>query len=273
MKNITKIIVGIIVIVILVSVSVGIWLYINTGWDGLPGHFVMGCEKDLINKTLRVIIVEKPSFFNWSDIELIKGNATFPTGFIDLGDMISNCSGEVTLVYKPYEMLLGEWPFLDSDKVIFIEKEKHENSELIEGNFTTILTDGTFYWYDNETQNLSGTMDGKINDSLMIILGDIWWYSGDTEQGGGAGLVSIYSLPYQRNEFGIINLDTDGTVFLKYNEIDIVLKPGQEWTNISIENKTYNSPEFGMVGTIKYTYTVKIVNNGFLMKDKLNIYQ
>lgn len=111
MRGLTKIILGIVIIIILVSVSWIIWIY-NSGI--IANGFVptiMDCDMDLTNKTLIVTKMEKPSYFNWNDIEVITGNATLPTGFIELGDKITNCSGVVRLVYKPHNMLIGSWNF------------------------------------------------------------------------------------------------------------------------------------------------------------------
>ena len=114
MKRITKIIVGLIVVVILVSVSVGIWLSFEAGIiiDGVsPNRIVMDCEMDLTNKTLTVTKVYPLSYFSWSDIEVVSGNATLPTGIIDVGDVITNCSGEVKLVNKLLNEIFSIWNF------------------------------------------------------------------------------------------------------------------------------------------------------------------
>lgn len=112
MKKLTKTIVGIIIVIILVSISWLIYIqYTTGGWDSQPTHFVMYCEKDLTNKTLRVTSVEKLSYYEWSEIEVMMGNATLPMGIIDTGDLITNCSGVVKLVYNPSATLLGEWNF------------------------------------------------------------------------------------------------------------------------------------------------------------------
>lgn len=112
MKRQTKIILGLIVIVVLVSIFAGILQYVRYGIEGYPpAERVMYCKMDLVNKTLTVTKVEKYSYYNWSDIEVTMGNATLPTGFIDVGDIITNCSNEVELVYKPQGTQVGRWPF------------------------------------------------------------------------------------------------------------------------------------------------------------------
>ncbi|GEM_PF-3007298 len=107
MKKITKIIVGIVVIVVLVST--GILAYINFGISGDSPLFRMECKIDLTNKTLTLIHFTGNSV-NWSDVEMTKGSATLPTGTIDIGDVITNCSGVVTLLSKS-DGGLGFWDF------------------------------------------------------------------------------------------------------------------------------------------------------------------
>ena len=112
MKKLTKIIVGIIIVIILVSISMVVYIkYTTGGWDSYHTHFVMYCEKDSTNNTLRVTSVEKLSYYEWNEIEVILGNATLPTGTIDMGDLITNCSEVVKLVYNPSSTFLGEWDF------------------------------------------------------------------------------------------------------------------------------------------------------------------
>ena len=72
-------------------------------------------EKDVDAKTLTLI--DMPSWandLNWNDIELIEdvGNAILPNGIIQEGDIISNCTGNISIIYKPNEQPLGEYDFL-----------------------------------------------------------------------------------------------------------------------------------------------------------------
>jgi len=46
----------------------------------------------------------------WENIA-IRGNATLPFGPIDVGDMVTNCSGTVTLIWLPYYSIINEWEF------------------------------------------------------------------------------------------------------------------------------------------------------------------
>jgi hypothetical protein len=39
------------------------------------------------------------------------GAGIIPDGSIDVGDVISNCSGEIILIYTPMQTMLGSWTF------------------------------------------------------------------------------------------------------------------------------------------------------------------
>lgn len=107
-----KIIVGIIVIAILVSIFVIMWIFINSGLRPCCGdEYTINLTEDSTKKTLTVThIGYSPKSLNWSDIE-VRGNATLPTGTIDIGDIITNCSGEVVLIFLPENILIGDWIF------------------------------------------------------------------------------------------------------------------------------------------------------------------
>lgn len=46
----------------------------------------------------------------WEDMQII-GTATLPTGSINAGDKITDCSGTVTIVYVPTNSIIGEFIF------------------------------------------------------------------------------------------------------------------------------------------------------------------
>ena len=57
-------------------------------------------------------VVELDININWEDFE-VTGNATVPTGPMKLGDVITNCTGTITIrdtATKP-ERLIGTWTF------------------------------------------------------------------------------------------------------------------------------------------------------------------
>jgi len=52
----------------------------------------------------------EPADFTWNEIELI-GTGTLPTGIINVGDKITNCSGVVSLRWVAVDLLIDTWTF------------------------------------------------------------------------------------------------------------------------------------------------------------------
>jgi len=48
---------------------------------------------------------------NWSDVKIKSGNCTLPTGYIEAGDKITDCSGLIVLIWVPSNSIIGEWDF------------------------------------------------------------------------------------------------------------------------------------------------------------------
>jgi len=65
-------------------------------------------SKDDTENTLTVIMTTTSD--SWSSI-LINGEGTLPSGSIDEYDVITGCSGTVTLTWEPTNTLLGSWTF------------------------------------------------------------------------------------------------------------------------------------------------------------------
>ena len=67
------------------------------------------------NNTLTVTDVEVLSHghhtFNWEDIEIRSGNATLPSGAVGMGDVITNCTDNVTIWHIPTNIFIGSWTF------------------------------------------------------------------------------------------------------------------------------------------------------------------
>lgn len=62
-----------------------------------PEKMIIGFVRDNYNATLTVnSIHEDHSDLMWSDI-ILEGNATLPSGSIDIGDVITNCDGKINL--------------------------------------------------------------------------------------------------------------------------------------------------------------------------------
>jgi hypothetical protein len=109
MEKKTKIIV-IAIIFILITI-IGFCAYLNytniTITDGF--HNPILCSTSLIDKTLTVVQVEDTYY--WEDCEIVSGNATLPSGKVELGDVITNCAGFVRIVHIPTDTLVVAFDF------------------------------------------------------------------------------------------------------------------------------------------------------------------
>ncbi len=66
-----------------------------------------------IQKSNYLLVTYAPSNVQWHEIDKGESQCTLPTGKIDAGDIIKDCSGIVTLVYTPARQTLGTWEFGD----------------------------------------------------------------------------------------------------------------------------------------------------------------
>ena len=76
-----------------------------------PSYPTIYFSVDNETKTLTVTNINFDDHVNWSDIYILNGNATLPTGNVDLGDVITNCSSKICLVWEPTDTVLGYWDF------------------------------------------------------------------------------------------------------------------------------------------------------------------
>jgi len=93
-------IISIIIFIILINLLFG---YVQTNWISSPHNkdpspIIFRQE----NNTL--IVTEVKGNLTWINFVIIRGNATLPTGLVDPGDIITNCSGTF-----PYGGILVEW--------------------------------------------------------------------------------------------------------------------------------------------------------------------
>ena len=71
---------------------------------------VISFEKDDTDNTLTILTAD-PNL-NWDDIEVL-GIANKPSGTIEAGDQITDCSGEISLIWMPSNSLYGTWTYID----------------------------------------------------------------------------------------------------------------------------------------------------------------
>jgi len=115
MKKKTKIILAIAVVLIVV-VFVFVYIqYTSQYCNGLVSAPFIVCSENKTADTLTVNQIdlghggEHVDVLYWEDIEVIYGNATLPSGRVELGDVITNCSKEGSLVYRVTDTILCTW--------------------------------------------------------------------------------------------------------------------------------------------------------------------
>jgi len=65
----------------------------------------------LMKKQDYLSVITADSGLNWSNVKIKSGNCNLPAGIIEAGDMITNCSGLLVLMWIPSNSLIGEWTF------------------------------------------------------------------------------------------------------------------------------------------------------------------
>ncbi len=160
-----------------------------------------------------------------------------------------------------------EWK-ISSDKYVFINHHTHTHGEVIEGNYPGgLAVDFGTYSFDEKTGALMGSINFDINETLKAVYGSGGSLSGAAGKGAGTSLSGVYELPYEYHRFKIIKIDADGTAYIEYNNISIVLKSGEKWVNTTSKIDTQQFKD--QVGKAKLTTTDEIVNYGILEKSRI----
>ena len=152
---------------------------------------------------------------------------------------------------------------------VFLEQHLYEHSELIEGECLHQCIGSPIYGFDS----LAGTLNVwtnriKMNESIVMVLGEGLSLNGDAGSGICTGISSIETLPHKQINFIITKIDSKGVIYFQYKDSAIILFPNEEWVNIS--NSILPAIEWNgdTIGYVKYTYTDRIKNWGLLKKDK-----
>lgn len=167
----------------------------------------------------------------------------------------------------------------ENEQYLFIEREHNIDGVLMRGNVSSLCIDGPAYYYEKSNGSLEiwvGTF--VVNNSLVVIYGDKESVSGDIGSGIGSSLLGVYHLPLWVNQTSrlpnfssylppytltIKEISNNGNVQLIYNETELILRPGDNWTfsmewgEISEENE------------IRFNMTTIITNHGFIDKSKI----
>jgi hypothetical protein len=205
----------------------------------------------------------------------------------------------LTIPHYALEEPIVEWK-LPSDKYVFIECMTEDHLELIEGNSTDYghnLPRSTNIGYDfNKTNGiLISTGHIPINDTFTIFYGHMpvndtlkVVFGGGEIKSGAVGYIirtnllfvyniSLYNYIFPHNSMiftpRIIKVDLNGTVYLKYKNISIILKDGEEWVKVTSKiTPTFDLIELKgrvQVGKLNLTTTDRIINYGIQDKSKI----
>ncbi len=96
-----------VVIIIPIAIAATVYVYVSGMIGSGPSLDYLQMAKE--NNTLVVTYVY-PSDLQWSMIS-VSGHASLPSGSIDEGDIITDCSGTVRLSWKSSNRLIGSWIF------------------------------------------------------------------------------------------------------------------------------------------------------------------
>jgi hypothetical protein len=160
-----------------------------------------------------------------------------------------------------------DW-IINSGKCIFIDHHINTHGELIEGNYIEgPQVDFPTYTFNAQNKILSGDINFSISKSLKIIYGNGISLSGLAGGGAGTGLTGIYELPYEQGAFKIIDVESNGTVHIMYNDSLIVLNIDEEWINIT---SRIDTQDFGEgIAKANLITADKFVNYGIIEKSDI----
>ena len=154
---------------------------------------------------------------------------------------------------------------IESDNYIFIEQHSNDHGEHISGPQPPLLQiDFPTYSYDFKTKTLNGIIDFEINSDLKLVYGSGTCLSGTAGSGCGTGLSGVYEIPYERGNFELLKVDTDGSVIVIYKDEVIDIQSGEEW---KVETVRMDTTEVdGQMSISEITHTDRISNFGVLKK-------
>jgi len=178
--------------------------------------------------------------------------------------IFSGCTEEAPMPTPTTNLSPTPTPWgIPPNKYVFIDHHIHTYGELIEGSYPSLMVDFPTYNFNKETGSLSGMINFDINETLKAVYGDGLSLSGAAGGGAATGLSGVYELPYEKGGITILKIDSDGTAYIVYKGVSIILKNDEEWVNIT------SRVDIQETGKAKLTETDKIVNYGILDKSKI----
>lgn len=161
-------------------------------------------------------------------------------------------------------------------KYVFFEHHIHLTGVPLNGTCSPGMNiDFPTYSFDANSGKLTiSSMSGlkKVNESVILIYGT--GKSRDGLAGSGAGTVvsAVYSMPFSFSEGGNVTLDSvmaDGTVFFRYDNRQLSLKPNETWENVTRIVEQYGPPDHRFNCTAEFVTTDRFHNAGILEKTNI----
>jgi len=104
------VVIALILIITTIAIAATVYVYTSSmmGTPEVGGVPVISFMIDDMDNTLTVLSIDGVCL--WSSISIV-GEGNLPTGLVSQGDKITDCEGEITLYYKPADVLLGSYTF------------------------------------------------------------------------------------------------------------------------------------------------------------------
>jgi hypothetical protein len=150
-----------------------------------------------------------------------------------------------------------------TSRVLFLEHYLVANGTVAKGEAPFRSVNFPTYWYNENTGQLNGKIDFPVNNSLIMIFGDVLTLKGNFGAGTGNRLYGVYSLPVYADMAYVYGIDMSGNLAMGINQRTIVLKPGESYTYY--EKETLKDK--GAVIDVKYTHIY--VNHGLIDKKSI----
>lgn len=150
-----------------------------------------------------------------------------------------------------------------SSRVLFLEHYLLANGSVVKGEAPFRSVNFPTYWYNENTKQLNGKIDFPVNNSLIIIFGDVLTLKGNFGAGTGNKLFGVYSLPTRLDQAVVYSTDMSGNIIMNVNKRTFVLKPGDAYTYS--ENETFSQGK----ALVKVAYNHTYVNHGYIDKNSI----
>lgn len=183
---------------------------------------------------------------------------------------------------------------LPPDKYVAVEEHQQVTSRLANGSNPFKRWAGprpVFFNYDGSANGSDWTLDISwrndnpnygyyplINDSFKVLYGSTYYHDVDMRATRtGIRITGIYGFPHtSETGFTLENVDRNGTVYARYNNTSLVLKPGEQWTSpvTATEIKSYNGTYMDnfYAYTAEFNTTWTLSNLDILEKANLTRY-